>query len=279
MTLSDFNVPLKTKLFGTRNLSQTFESSALDFYILLSSATAVVGTRGQANYAAGNTFQDAFAQLKSSPKAHYISVSPGMIEGADANDPIRERNLRVHGLLPVPVDTLMASMEYAMSPKAKQDNCKNAIIGFDSESISQVGIRNANVHSAMFSHLLDDVGMAKSQEPNANNLSSFEKAVGQANDLKDVRSIVVRFAAGKLAELVSSKNADAMIEKPFVEIGLDSLSYLDLRDWIMDAFRASVQLSEVMIADDVMDLAETIVERSKTVGQRQWDDGGNDSSG
>ncbi len=53
MTLHDFNGPLQTKLHGTRNLSRTFQSDALDFFVSLSSATATVGTRGQANYTAG----------------------------------------------------------------------------------------------------------------------------------------------------------------------------------------------------------------------------------
>lgn len=68
MTVEDFNVPLLTKLYGTKYLSEAFAKPSLDFFIMLSSLSGIVGSRGQANYAAGNTFQDAFAQSQRKSK-------------------------------------------------------------------------------------------------------------------------------------------------------------------------------------------------------------------
>ncbi len=39
-------------------------ASPLDFFIVISSAAGIVGNRGQAAYAAANTFLDAFAQYR-----------------------------------------------------------------------------------------------------------------------------------------------------------------------------------------------------------------------
>ena len=64
MTGEDWQLPLQIKMHGTRNLDEGFRSSSLDFFVMLSSLSGVIGTRGQANYAAGNTYQDEFAQAR-----------------------------------------------------------------------------------------------------------------------------------------------------------------------------------------------------------------------
>lgn len=50
MTLENFRTPLETKLDGTVNLINTFKSADMEFFIMLSSLSGVIGTMGQANY-------------------------------------------------------------------------------------------------------------------------------------------------------------------------------------------------------------------------------------
>jgi phthiocerol/phenolphthiocerol synthesis type-I polyketide synthase E len=53
---------LAPKLAGTQMLRELFDTAALDFFVLFSSLTGLVGPYGQVDYAAANCFQDAFAQ-------------------------------------------------------------------------------------------------------------------------------------------------------------------------------------------------------------------------
>lgn len=55
MTTADFRDALKPKVDGTWNL-HTLLPPDLDFFVMLASASGVTGTRGQANYAAANTY-------------------------------------------------------------------------------------------------------------------------------------------------------------------------------------------------------------------------------
>lgn len=268
MTLHDFNGPLQTKLHGTRNLSQTFQSDALDFFVSLSSATAAVGTRGQANYTAGNTFQDAFAYGHTSPKTHYMSVSPGIIEGADINDGVRERNLRQHGLVPVSIDVLMSLLEYSMSPQARLDNCKHAIVGFTKESLSQVGIRNANVHSAMFSRVIETT--ADSQPVSGNDdPKSLKESIKAIKDPVQIKHLIGTATVKKLAELVSAQDTGAMLHKPLEDLGLDSLMTLELSDWTLQNCGVSIGPSELMNMDHASALADFIYDRSAIVKETE----------
>lgn len=55
-----FQAAIGPKVQGSRNLQHVL-GDKLDFFVMLSSITSVVENRGQANYAAGNAYQDAFA--------------------------------------------------------------------------------------------------------------------------------------------------------------------------------------------------------------------------
>ena len=54
MSLETFEKVLRPKVIGSNHLDEVFSSKELDFFIMFSSLSAVVGNPGQANYAAAN---------------------------------------------------------------------------------------------------------------------------------------------------------------------------------------------------------------------------------
>ncbi|CAI4215845.1 unnamed protein product [Parascedosporium putredinis] len=64
MAFSDWTTVVDPKVKGTWNLHHATASSPLDFFLLFSSQNGQIGLRGQANYAAANTFLDAFVQYR-----------------------------------------------------------------------------------------------------------------------------------------------------------------------------------------------------------------------
>ena len=78
MTLDDYLTSLRPKVQGTINLDAAFGSPSLDFFITLSSVSAILGKTGQMNYSAANSFQDAFAQEHArNSHTQYISLNLG----------------------------------------------------------------------------------------------------------------------------------------------------------------------------------------------------------
>ncbi len=51
---------------GAINLHESFPAAELDFILLLSPLSAVIGTLGQSNYAAGGMYQDMFSHSQAS---------------------------------------------------------------------------------------------------------------------------------------------------------------------------------------------------------------------
>lgn len=63
------------KLRGTLILDEVFKAETLDFMVLYSSTSALLGLPGQADYAAANAFLDSFAILRSDQGANVISIN------------------------------------------------------------------------------------------------------------------------------------------------------------------------------------------------------------
>ncbi|KAL1892848.1 Type I Iterative PKS [Sporothrix stenoceras] len=69
------------KAVGSSNLHQQLPKD-MDFFVFLSSSSGIIGNRGQANYSAGNCYQDALARHRSSLGMHSVSIDLGLVLGA-----------------------------------------------------------------------------------------------------------------------------------------------------------------------------------------------------
>lgn len=63
MKYEQWRAAMDPKVSGTWNIHEVFGAS-LDFFVLFSSSGGIIGSFGQGNYCAGNTFQDAFARYR-----------------------------------------------------------------------------------------------------------------------------------------------------------------------------------------------------------------------
>jgi NADPH:quinone reductase-like Zn-dependent oxidoreductase/NAD(P)-dependent dehydrogenase (short-subunit alcohol dehydrogenase family)/aryl carrier-like protein len=64
MDLETYQAVTRPRVQGTWNLHNALADQPLDFFVLFSSVCGIVGYYGQANYAASNTFLDAFVQYR-----------------------------------------------------------------------------------------------------------------------------------------------------------------------------------------------------------------------
>ena len=72
-----FEEVMRPKVQGVMCLHELTRDLPLDFFALFSSAAAVFGSRGQANYAAANAFMDAFAHFRRAQSLPCISIDWG----------------------------------------------------------------------------------------------------------------------------------------------------------------------------------------------------------
>jgi phthiocerol/phenolphthiocerol synthesis type-I polyketide synthase B len=91
------------KVEGAWNLHALTRDTALDFFVLFSSAASILGSPGQSHYAAANAFLDALAWHRRAEGLSALSINWGpWAEVGLATRPEQQRHLAQHGIEPIP---------------------------------------------------------------------------------------------------------------------------------------------------------------------------------
>ncbi|KUI71345.1 Lovastatin diketide synthase LovF [Cytospora mali] len=275
MTHDDFIASTRIKVDGTLGLIRAFASPDLAFFIMLSSVAGVVGSSGQGNYNAGNTVQDALAQIGISDAnllyrcsgCHFTSLDIGWIEDAavSAENEIRQSAFRRAGLRSIRPNELSRFLEYALDAAVASDAdaVKQAVIGFDAQSLSNATTQNGTVRSAMFSHVcgIPSVGGPSNV---GNNAKTWAQVSGTGDE-----GAIVEFLANSIKDKVArliSVDAATIDEASgsILALGLDSLVAIELRNWVMREYGAPLHSSEVMTDQTFCELAKKVSSRSRS---------------
>ncbi|RWA11448.1 hypothetical protein EKO27_g3681 [Xylaria grammica] len=250
MTLDDYYVPMHAKVQGTKNLHQISEemrmqhrNKPLDFFTMLSSTSGVVGNKGQANYAAANTFLDGFASYRRSLGLRANTVDLGMVEdiGVMAGSALQSRfNTRLWK--PINERMLRKILTYSI---LQQEDSVPLNANSRAEMITGIGypLPMDSLDAASdprFSYLfntraiedgkaseLRDVSNSDQTAQATQRFSLLEKSGADAASLTAACVEVVSLQIVKLLQLDINPEAG----RPLVSYGLDSLSAVELRNW------------------------------------------------
>ena len=268
MNADDFELVLKPKIRGTMNLYESFDEGSLDFFVFLSSSSGILGIKTQANYAAGNTFQDRLAYSQDKSSTSYISLNLGLLEGQSAivDRPELQRSLMREGLIPMTQSEVLTLLGYAMSGQARQDRYRQIAIGFNRRSLSsQEGL--LTLRNPLFSHLPYDDDEAD-YESGVQAPQSVDANIASAKSLDEAHDIITKALTQKLSTLIALDRDEIGLDMPLGELGLDSLIAIELKNWIAGAFQATLQSSEILDASNLLQLAMTIAARSALMTSR-----------
>ncbi len=109
MSDQDFAYPLPAKTIGTWNLHCWTQDNPVDFMVLFSSVSAVLGTAGQANYGAANSFMDGFAAYRNSLGQRTLSINWGAFDGSGMAAKLGDM-MRSQGVYLLPTQRSLALM-------------------------------------------------------------------------------------------------------------------------------------------------------------------------
>jgi hypothetical protein len=268
MTVDDFHSCIASKVRGTWYLHQIALELQLeqDFFTMMSSMSGVVGQPGQANYAAANSFMDAFASYRRSQglAAHaidlgvmeeygYVARKEGMGRHFDERQWRRIDEKALHRILETSILQQVSSVSWNSAPQM--------LVGLHETLSDDSELRKDSRFAAFF---------AKITAPNKRESSNVSRSLAMliSNVQNNTSSTVLIHQCidllsqqlSKMLQLTDPINP----EKSLSSYGLDSLSCIKLRIWLGTELSVDITTLEIISALSLYSLCESVVGKLRT---------------
>ncbi|HKS47103.1 MAG TPA: type I polyketide synthase, partial [Amycolatopsis sp.] len=217
---------LRPKVDGTLNLHELTRDRDLSAFVLFSSVAGVIGTAGQANYAAANTFLDALAAHRMASGLPGTSLAWGIWEAADGLagglSTVDVRRMSHAGVGVLPGDAGLALFDEALS----RDEAVLVPLRTDVAALRQAAV--ADVPSLMRTLVPARTGRrSRAVEAWPPSLRTRLAGLAPAERERALRDLV---RAETAAVLGHAQPATVPDEQAFRDLGFDSLTSVELRN-------------------------------------------------
>lgn len=274
MTFSEWDAVLRPKVAAAWNLHYALLHTPLDFFVMLSSVAGVVGNRGQAAYAAGNTFLDALARYRRQKGLAAVSLDlaavadVGVLSGDAEKKAQVMKNLASNSAM---LETeVLALVEMAMQGHMTDLNVDQCITGVHWNPATTPTPFFAS--DARFTQLVEaakqEEGTGDANASSAKSLS-LSQQVRRAVNLQDALEIAAVSLRDKLGEILMlpKEVLEAHTQStPIATFGLDSLNAIELRNWIGKELKGHLQVLELLSTGSLGDLALLVLKKLSLEG-------------
>lgn len=274
MTHAQWRTATRPKMHGSMILHRLLLQRDLQFFVMLSSIAGVVGNRSQANYAAGNTFQDALAHYRRSLGLPAVSIDLGLMLGIGL---IAERggatNLKKWEAVGIHEAEFHALLTAAMTGTWSGSPVPTQLISglptggiLESEGLE----RPFYFDNPRFAYLKKkDLDQTKSKMvmggQKGNDIALLVSQLGKVQSKSEAADLIVHCLKQRLARELQTAVENIDASQPLHSYGIDSLLAVEIRTWILVNLQAELSLFDVLGGGSIHALASRIVGISKTV--------------
>lgn len=270
---------VQPKVQGTWNLHNALlgeqPEEPLDFFFLFSSAGAMSGQWGQANYNAGNTFLDAFVAYRHSLGLPASTVNIGVIQdiGYVSQNPEILDSLRSTAQYLMREPELLESIELMLHRSSPAESVADQALGrYVTRSQIGIGMRSTVPMDApsnrtiwrkdprmlVYRNLEVQSGPVSSSTGSDQVLTQFLREIGSNMTMLKAPE-TVELLAGEIGRtlfgfLMRAETEVVDLDAPLASVGIDSLISIELRNWIRRKIGVEVTVLEIVRADSVRDL-------------------------
>ncbi|MGB3534209.1 MAG: SDR family NAD(P)-dependent oxidoreductase, partial [Microcoleaceae cyanobacterium] len=240
-----FERVMQPKMHGAWNLHQLTKDIPLDFFVLFSSAASLLGSPGQANHVAANTFLDTLAHYRQQLGLPGLSINWGAWSevGAAAQRQVGEQmNLKGVGMIS-PQQGLQIFEQLIMQPTAQVgvipiDWSRFLTQGLTAPFFSEFIQKNVQQKQPITSQIIQKLASLPPSEHESILIIHLQEEVGRVLGLQP--------------------NQYPHPKQGFFDMGMDSLMVIELRNRLENSLGKSVPSTAIFEYPTIQDLAEYI---------------------
>jgi NADPH:quinone reductase-like Zn-dependent oxidoreductase/NADP-dependent 3-hydroxy acid dehydrogenase YdfG/acyl carrier protein len=242
LTPERVDVVLRAKVDGAWNLHEVTQDLDLSAFVMFSSMAGIVGTPGQGNYAAANSFLDGLAAHRRADGLAGLSVAWGLWEQASGMtrhlaDRDKARMSRV-GLTPLSTPRALQLFDDAMLAD------RPVLVA---ARLDAAGLRAAGVVPPLLRDLVARPGRRRVADTDSAASMSGLAARLQGLSPEQRHSLLVELVCTNAATVLGRSSADIDADVAFQDLGFDSLTAVELRNRLKTA--TGLTLSPALIFD------------------------------
>lgn len=272
MDFKDWKATVDPKVRGSWNLHLELPPG-LEFFILTSSIMGILGTGSLTAYNAGNTYEDALARYRVAHGHRATALDLGGIPDAGFLAEVSETEdrdintvLRSEKYVHTYVKDVCSLLDVACEPEtthSSNNNTPKLNLGSEAASCQAiVGLRPishwkhledvpATMCQPLWGHMhhfpVDkDTAAAAQAKQRSSAVNVAEKMAAAAGSLAQMAEVTSEALAGRVASLLGSAKDAVDLQEPMHLYGLDSLTAIDVRNWVGKVFDVDMPVFEIL---------------------------------
>lgn len=250
MALEQLDKAMLPKTLGAWNLHSATADMPIDFFVLFSSVAAMIGSPGQANYAAGNATLDALAHFRRSQGLPATSVNWGPWAGSGMagdtfTDADRDAGIQSRGMDLLPAGPGLKLMGELIEAGTVQTTVMD--VYWDS-LLRLLGSRRLSA--------LDDIAGEHGGDDSSGSAVDQE-FLSELNDAEPGKRVplVRNYIQAELARIMSFEPDQLDVDQPLTAFGLDSLMALELKNNLEGRLAFTLPMAKLLEGPSIASLA------------------------
>ena len=281
MTHGDWEATIQPKVHGTWNLHHALKNLPHDFFILFSSFSGIFGHWGQANYAAANTFLDAFTQYRHQQGLPASVLDIGAVDdvGYISQNAELQQHFRSTAVYPLHERELLDSLHLAILRSAPPPSSAVASSeGFRNPNQIGIGLRSTlpmsspanrsiwkrDMRMALYRNLenADTIDTSGANEALKHFLSSVATDSALLNNASSVEFLAHEIGVTLFGFMLKPLD-DLDVTAPLSALGVDSLISIELKNWCRQKLAIEISVLEILNVKNLAALGQVTVDGLK----------------
>ncbi|KAK6827388.1 polyketide synthase [Apiospora arundinis] len=291
MKFSDWAQVMAPKVKGAWNLhtASCNKGLGLDFFVLFSSLSGVLGQPGQAPYSAANAYLDAFVHYRTGMGLPCTTLDLGAMEGVgylSSHESLLDK-MRGTGWIPVKEEQLLEALEsvlihrhYERTTRTGFDashtlesytNTNTVVVGIAPDSSDHRNNGSTRLHRDVRLAAYRNKGRSRTAVASSSSDDGLRNLLVKAKDNPELFSapetaeVLAREIGKKLFSLILKPNQEPNIALGLTELGLDSLVAVELRAWCKAMFAVEISVLQMLAMGTLKALGEKVAERLASI--------------